>query len=65
MAKKTKIFMCPPDFYGIEYAINPWMNLNKQTTHDTAIKQWNSLYELLTKTIGAEVVTIKPQKKVA
>ena len=23
--------MCPPDFYGIEYEINPWMSRQKQS----------------------------------
>ena len=22
-----QILMCPPDYFGIEYEINPWMNL--------------------------------------
>ena len=22
----SRILMCPPDYYGIEYEINPWMN---------------------------------------
>ena len=25
-----QILMCPPDFYGIEYEINPWMSRQKQ-----------------------------------
>jgi len=27
MSRETpRILMCPPDFYGIEYEINPWMH---------------------------------------
>jgi hypothetical protein len=24
-AKRTKILMCPPDYFEVDYAINPWM----------------------------------------
>ena len=27
------ILMCPPDYYGIEYEINPWMNRQRQCDH--------------------------------
>ena len=27
--RTPRILMCPPDFYGIEYEINPWMNRSR------------------------------------
>tara|TARA_R100001132_G_C3273013_1_gene95033 strand:+ start:2963 stop:3790 length:828 start_codon:yes stop_codon:yes gene_type:complete len=41
------ILMCPPDFYGIEYEINPWMSRSKQSDPAVARQQWESLYQLL------------------
>jgi len=39
--------MCPPDHYGIEYEINPWMSTARQVDHATAVYQWQCLRELL------------------
>ena len=41
------ILMCPPDFYGIEYEINPWMSRARQANHELAIEQWQGLYDQL------------------
>ncbi|MEQ8637409.1 dimethylarginine dimethylaminohydrolase family protein [Gimesia maris] len=43
------ILMCPPDFYGIEYEINPWMSRSKQSDPALARQQWEALYQLLQK----------------
>jgi arginine dihydrolase len=37
------ILMCPPDFYGIHYEINPWMNTERQADHAVAVEQWDAL----------------------
>ena len=29
------ILMCPPDYYGIEYEINPWMSRSRQADRPT------------------------------
>jgi N-dimethylarginine dimethylaminohydrolase len=39
------ILMCPPDFYGIHYEINPWMDMSRQAEHAVAVDQWQALYE--------------------
>jgi N-dimethylarginine dimethylaminohydrolase len=39
--------MCPPDYYGIEYEINPWMNRQRQADRDAAGRQWAALRGLL------------------
>ena len=41
------ILMCLPDFYGIEYEINPWMSRQRQSDRQAAIQQWTSLKQLL------------------
>ena len=49
--------MCPPDFYGIEYEINPWMSRNRQSNPQTAQEQWNLLCRILA-TIGGRCLLI-------
>ena len=39
--------MCPPDFYGIEYEINPWMKRSVPSDAALARQQWHGLYQLL------------------
>jgi N-dimethylarginine dimethylaminohydrolase len=61
MPPTPRILMCPPDFYGIEYEINPWMDRRRQADHDLAVQQWTGLYETL-KSHGAEISCMTPVK---
>lgn len=54
-----RILMCPPDFFGIEYEINPWMNRCRPCDHDSAVRQWRNLCGVL-KESGAKVLTVRP-----
>lgn len=51
--------MCPPDFYGIHYEINPWMDMSRQSERAVAVEQWNALHQHLVDS-GAKVSTLKP-----
>ena len=42
-----QILMCPPDHYGIEYEINPWMSRKRQSDRAVATGQWNALHGLI------------------
>jgi arginine dihydrolase len=46
--RQPRILMCPPDYYGIEYEINPWMSRLRGAAREQARAQWQSLYDLLT-----------------
>ncbi|MBF8193353.1 amidinotransferase [Nonomuraea sp. K274] len=35
--------MCRPDFFGVEYAINPWMHPEAGADRDVAVRQWEGL----------------------
>lgn len=59
MSSTARILMCPPDFYGIEYEINPWMNTERQTDHATAVSQWNDLRQILSHN-GAQIESLPP-----
>jgi len=56
-----RLFMCPPDFYGIEYEINPWMSRSRQADRERAGRQWRRLCELLRSELGAEIELIEPR----
>lgn len=55
----AEILMCPPDFFGIEYEINPWMNREKPVDHGRATAQWNELRDILSG-LGADIQLLKP-----
>ncbi|QDU93838.1 dimethylarginine dimethylaminohydrolase family protein [Lignipirellula cremea] len=56
---RPRILMCPPDFFGIEYEINPWMNRARQVDHEQAKQQWRDLNQLLT-SLGVETPLLSP-----
>ncbi|HTM54169.1 MAG TPA: arginine deiminase-related protein [Pirellulales bacterium] len=56
---QPRILMCPPDYYGVEYEINPWMSRQKQPDHAMAILQWTVLRDLLLE-VGARVELLEP-----
>lgn len=51
--------MCPPDYYDIEYEINPWMSRRRQTHPERSRQQWQALYELLV-ALGARIELLEP-----
>jgi N-dimethylarginine dimethylaminohydrolase len=52
--------MCPPDYYGIEYEINPWMSRSRGSVPETAKRQWQGLHEILRR-LGVAVELLAPQ----
>ena len=57
-----KLLLCPPDFYGIEYEINPWMRRSRAALPAEAQAQWQGLRNTLI-SLGCEVELIPPQPK--
>jgi N-dimethylarginine dimethylaminohydrolase len=57
----ARILMCPPDFYGIEYEINPWMSRSRQSDPEAARTQWTALKQLLEQT-GATIELLPPER---
>jgi N-dimethylarginine dimethylaminohydrolase len=58
--RQPHILMCPPDHYGIEYEINPWMSRACGSTPERAGRQWHKLYETLV-ALGARVELMTPR----
>ena len=46
--QRPTYLMCPPEWYDVNYVINPWMAGNlHQPSRDTAFAQWKELYQHL------------------
>ncbi len=58
--RQPRILMCPPDHYGIEYEINPWMSRSRGSTPERAREQWRRLHHTLVG-FGVRVETMAPQ----
>jgi N-dimethylarginine dimethylaminohydrolase len=53
--------MCAPDYFGVEYSINPWMTHNLgRVDPDKAKKQWHRLFETLSKFARVELLKPRP-----
>jgi arginine dihydrolase len=59
-AVRDKILMCPPDYFTVEYVINPWMAGHETSLDiDLAKRQWHALKDAISEV--ADVVTMEPQ----
>ena len=55
-----ELLLCPPDYYGIEYEINPWMNRARGADAALVQKQWKQLHARLSN-LDCDVHLISPQ----
>lgn len=53
--------MCPPDYYGIEYEINPWMSRSRQSDPAESRGQWHDLHAVI-ESLGVDVRLMTPQQ---
>lgn len=56
---RAHILMCRPKYFGINYSINPWMNVENGADHKKAVEQWNSLESKL-KELGCKISHVPP-----
>jgi N-dimethylarginine dimethylaminohydrolase len=54
-----RVLMCRPDYYDIEYEINPWMNKTRKANHQRAVEQWEGLFQVIQE-CGAKVELVPP-----
>jgi N-dimethylarginine dimethylaminohydrolase len=59
VADKPRILMCPPEYFGIEYEINPWMSVARGVDHARAADQWRMLKGTLVD-LGVDVDLMSP-----
>ncbi|MCA9101185.1 MAG: amidinotransferase [Planctomycetales bacterium] len=56
---QPRILMCRPSYFGIEYEINPWMNVHSGADAVLAVQQWEGLRRLLVDA-GAAIEEVTP-----
>src|SRR6266436_4710719 len=56
------LLLCPPDYYGIEYEINPWMSRARGAEAALAQEQWRGLHATLSK-LDCKIELVPPQPK--
>jgi lysine-ketoglutarate reductase/saccharopine dehydrogenase-like protein (TIGR00300 family) len=57
MKNENVLLMCEPQFYGVEYVINPWMKGNVGCVdHSLAFHQWRRLHETILSLGDVEVI---------
>ncbi len=55
-----RLLLCAPDYYGIEYEINPWMRQTRNAEPELARAQWKSLHDTL-QSLGCQIDLLAPQ----
>jgi N-dimethylarginine dimethylaminohydrolase len=56
-----RVLLCPPDFYGIEYEINPWMERTRVVDQARAYAQWQVLRQTLSElNCACEIMEPRP-----
>ncbi len=56
----SRLLMCSPEFFGIQYEINPWMRISNQSDPRQAQTQWNALVRVLEQEVGAKIEYLDP-----
>ncbi|MBK8190767.1 MAG: hypothetical protein IPK79_10005 [Vampirovibrionales bacterium] len=54
-----KVLMCAPDYFTIEYAINPWMSVGGACDGAMARQQWEALAQAI-EAAGAQTLRLQP-----
>ncbi len=57
----TELLLCKPDFYTIDYEINPWMHRENKPDAKKAEAEWDAYYSLL-KALGIKIHLIPPER---
>jgi len=61
MTSRIRFLMCAPDYYDVDYVINPWMEGNiHKSSRDRAVEQWQGLHHILKQ--HAIVDLVPPEK---
>ncbi len=57
MTNSIRFLMCAPDYFDVDYVINPWMEGNiHKPSRDRAIEQWHQLYNILKDRADVELI---------
>ncbi len=56
----SRLLVCPPDYFAIDYEINPWMRRANAVDSDRAKGQWRDLMRILEEDVGATLERLSP-----
>lgn len=56
----SRLLVCPPDYFAVEYEINPWMRLSNRVDRVRARSQWQGLMTTLEERTGAVLERLPP-----
>src|SRR5882724_7895444 len=56
-----ELLLCPPDYYGIEYEINPWMSVARGAETAIVQEQWKQLHATLSKLNKVHLIAPQPR----
>ena len=56
----SRLLMCPPDYFGIEYEINPWMRVTNASDQNRSRNQWKGLVQVLEQNVSAKLELMEP-----
>ncbi len=56
----SRLLVCPPDYFRIDYEINPWMRRVNEVDPERAVRQWHHLMTVLEHDVGAALERMKP-----
>ena len=61
LPSSQKILMCAPDYFGVNYVINPWMEGQRGNSNaHLAQEQWQNLRQALEKYVELDFVPSQP-----
>src|SRR5919112_1475866 len=56
----SRLLVCPPDYFCIDYEINPWMRRSNAADSQRAGAQWHALMRVLEQEIGVLLERMQP-----
>lgn len=56
----SRLLVCAPDYFGVEYEINPWMRITNTVDPARAVGQWRELMRVLEDEAGALLDRVAP-----
>lgn len=61
----SRLLVCSPDHFRIDYEINPWMRRANPVDQGRALGQWQALMEVLEQDVGAGLERMQPVEALA
>lgn len=56
----SRLLVCPPNYFAVEYEINPWMRLSNRVNRERAQAQWHTLMKTLEEQAGVSLEYLPP-----